>query len=714
MAAFNYDLRVTGDCSNVGAGAILVIPTGGTPPYTVEWTTPSLGENEAVLESFRGGLYPNTYVIRVNDSTLPTNQEFFINIPVSDGICASIVQVNDTTCSFLNGSVTATSTSDYSSTNYYLFDSGNSFITSAITTTSTAVFENLSAGTYSIMALDLGGCTGRTPTFIIDDSGPFDFGLYVVPNSSCGGSPIGKILVTGLTGYAPYSYLWSNGQTGSTITGLTAGQYSVAITDASGCQQTRNGVVTNISTLGFGAFSAQSPSCLTANGQITLEITGGTAPYYYSASTGEFTVSYAQSYTISDLSPGQYNFLVTDAAFCQILVGTTLETPQGISSVSVNGTNSSCSSNNGIITATVEGGTLPYTYTLILPDASTQSVTNSQTSYVWRNLGSGTYSVVIQDSSVPTACYSLTEIILINENRFTISLSQTGTTCGQNNGKITVTKSIGGTSPFDYILDGGVQSVIDTTSSASTFSNLTSGQHTISVVDATGCTQVQTIFVEQSEQLDFSLYSTSCGSGADGKITAFISSGTPPFTFNWSPNVPNNPQQISVTGLTAGTYSCTIIDDDGCSLNRTATITCATSYASYQCYVMGSEVFRIQSPTKLGMLQMLNEGFADLTSGNTTCDLVTSEFIAVVKVQPLGTIIQDPFFTGTTLTQVPSDSLWFQTIKDLLLSVSGVGNVIIDQLNNQITIQTQPGNTTLNNQEIIVELKIVYDIMCLT
>jgi hypothetical protein len=94
--------------------------------------------------------------------------------------------------------------------------------------------------------------------------------------------------------------------------------------------------------------------------------------------------------------------------------------------------------------------------------------------------------------------------------------------------------------------------------------------------------------------------------------------------------------------------------------------------------------------------------------------LVTAEFIAIVKVQPLGTIIQDQFYTGTTLTQVPSDSLWFDTIKDLLLSVSGVGNVIVDQLNNQITIQTQPGNTTLNNQEIIVELKIIYDIMCLT
>jgi uncharacterized protein (DUF2141 family) len=714
MSLFNYNLSVTGDCSNVGVGAILVVPTGGTPPYTVEWTTPSLGEDQAVLESFRGGLYPNTYVIRVNDSTLPTNQEFFINIPVSDGICASIVQVNDTTCSLLNGSVTATSTSDYSSTNYYLFDSGNSFITSAITTTSTAVFENLSAGTYSIMALDLGGCTGVTPTFIIDDSGPFDFGLYVVPNSSCGGTPIGKILVTGLTGQAPYSYLWSNGQTGSTITGLTAGQYSVAITDASGCQQIRNGVLTNISSLGFGAFSANTPSCLQANGQITLTITGGTAPYYYSASTGDFAVSYSQEYTISNLSSGQYNFLVTDAAFCQINVGTTLATPQGISSVSVIGTNSTCSSNNGSITASVDGGTLPYTYTLILPDASTQTITNSQTSYVWRNLASGTYSVVIQDSSTPTACYSLTEIIIINENRFTISLSQSGTTCGQNNGKILVTKSVGGASPYDFILDGGVQSVIDTTSSAATFSNLTSGQHTISVVDATGCTQIQTIFVEQSEQLDFSLYTTSCGSGSDGRITAFISSGTPPFSFNWSSNVSNNPQQIQISGLSAGTYTCTIIDDDGCSLSRTTNITCAKSYASYQSYVMGSEIFRIQSPTKLGMLQMLNEGFADLTSGNTTCDLVTAEFIAIVKVQPLGTIIQDQFYTGTTLTQVPSDSLWFDTIKDLLLSVSGVGNVIVDQLNNQITIQTQPGNTTLNNQEIIVELKIIYDIMCLT
>ena len=714
MAAFNYYVSITGDCSNTGQGAISFVPTGGTPPYTVEWTTPSLGEDQAVLQSYRGGLYPNTYVLRVNDSTLPVNQEFFVNIPVSDGICASIVQIQNTTCDLSNGSVTGTSTTDYSSTNYYLFDSGNSLVTSAVTTLSTIEFSNLSAGTYYMMAIDLGGCTGTTPTFVIEDSGPFDFGLYVVPNSSCGGTPIGKIYITGQTGVAPYTYFWSNGQTGSTITGLTSGLYSVSVTDATGCVQSRTGTVTNIDSIGFGTFSAQTPSCLQNNGQITLTITGGTAPYYYSASTGDFEVSYSQSWTLSGLSAGQYNFSVTDAAFCQLLVGTTLATPQGISSVSVNGTNSSCSSNSGSISISVQGGTLPYTYTLIKPDASTSSVTNSQTSYLWPALPTGTYSVVVQDSSTPTACYSLTEITLINEDKFTISTSTVGTSCNRNNGKITVSKTVGGTPPFDYVLDGGVQSVIDTTLSAVTFSNVSSGQHTISVVDATGCTQTTQVYVNPSEQLDFSLYSTSCGSGNEGKLTAFISSGTPPFTYNWSNNVLGNPQEIQISGLTAGTYSLTIVDSTGCSLSRNKTITCATSYVSYETYTMGSEIFRISSPTRLGMLQMLNEGFADLTSGNTICDLVSANFIAIVKVQPLGTIIQNSFYTGYTLTQVPTDNSWFNTIQSLLLSVAGVGNVVVDQLNNQITIQTQPGNTSLNNQEIIVELKIEYEIMCLT
>lgn len=710
MALFNYILQITGDCQSVGAGAINITPTGGTAPYTIEWTTPNLGEDQAVLFSTRSGLFPGVYVIRVNDSTLPVNQEFYINIPVSDGVCASIVGISNTTCQLNNGSITGTSTSDYSSTNYYLFDGSDNFISSAATNLSTVVFGSLSAGTYYLEAQDLGGCTGRSETFIIEESPPFDFGLYAVPNSSCGGTPIGKIIVTGMTGVAPYSYLWSDGTTGSTLTGLTAGAYSVQITDSKGCVLSRGTNITNVSPLGFGSFTATTPSCLQQNGSVTLIVTGGTAPYYYSASTGDVAISYSQQYTISNLTAGQYNFLVTDAGFCTLNVGTTLQTPQGISSVSVIASNSTCSSTDGSILINVIGGTLPYTYTLVKPDGSTSASTNSQTSFVFPALTTGTYTVAVSDSS---GCYYMDEKTIITEDKFTISTNVVGTSCNQRNGSIVVTRSTGGTEPFDFSLDG-ITNIIDTSLTAVTFSNVASGQHIITVTDATGCTQTSVVFVEPSERLDFSLYSTSCGEGSSGSITSFITSGTPPFSYNWSNNVSGNPQQIQISGLTAGTYSLTITDAGGCTLTRSTTITCATSYVSYETYVMGAEVIQIQSPTKYGLLQMMNEGFMDLTTGNTNCDLVTATFNAQVMVNPLGTSVTVPFFTSTSLNVAPSDNLWYDTIRGILLGINGVGNVVIDQLNNQITIETSRTNNSLNGQEIIIKLNIVYDIMCLT
>jgi hypothetical protein len=209
------------------------------------------------------------------------------------------------------------------------------------------------------------------------------------------------------------------------------------------------------------------------------------------------------------------------------------------------------------------------------------------------------------------------------------------------------------------------------------------------------------------------LYSTSCGTGSSGKITAFINQGEAPFSFNWSDNVPNNPQQIQVSGLTGGTYSLTIVGSDGCSLARTTTITCNANLTSYQTYVMGSEVFNIDSPTKFGILQMLNEGFYDLTLDNTGCDLVSATFTAKVSVNPLGLTTSETFYTTTSLVVVPDDDLYYDTITQLLLSVPGVGNVIVNPLDNVITIETAKGNETLQSQEIVIDLIIEYDIMCL-
>jgi hypothetical protein len=711
MSVFNYNISVTGDCSNTNSGSISLLLTGGTPPYTVQWLSPVLSPDiVTTLPAVKTGLSATTYAVRVNDSTLPTNSEFYINIPVSSGVCASIVSVVDTTCGINNGSVTGTSTSDYSSTNFYLYHGDGVFSQSAITNQQTVVFGSLTAGTYYMTVEDLGGCTAQTSNFIVEDSPSLNYGLYAVPNSSCGGSPMGKIMITGLTGHPPFSYSWSTSATGSTVTGLTAGVYSVDVTDGYGCVKTETATINDIAPLGFGTFTATQPTCFSANGVLTIQITGGTAPYYYSASTGDVVVQYATSWTLSGLSPGNYSISVTDAGLCTFTQGTVLTSPNGITSVSINTQGSTCSSSGGTISVAVNGGTSPYTYTLIYPNGNVLNVANSQTNQLFSNLYSGTYTVSVADAS---GCFYMDEVTLIATNTFTISTQTTGTTCNQNNGYITVTKTNGGEPPYDYLLDGLVN-VLDTSQSAVTFNNVSSGQHTITVTDNTGCTQTLQVYVNESSSLNYSLYNTSCGNGSNGSITAFISSGEPPFTYVWSPNVPNNPQQIQVSGLTAGTYNVTIIDSNGCSLQRFTDITCDASYASYQTYVMGSEVFNIQSQTKYGLLQMLNDGFDDLTSGNTSCSLISATYTVNVSVNPLGLTASDTFFTTTSLVVAPTDNEYYDTVVSLLQTIPGIGNVTVDAGNNQITIETNPNSNSLDGQEIIVELLIVYDTICLT
>jgi hypothetical protein len=109
---------------------------------------------------------------------------------------------------------------------------------------------------------------------------------------------------------------------------------------------------------------------------------------------------------------------------------------------------------------------------------------------------------------------------------------------------------------------------------------------------------------------------------------------------------------------------------------------------------------------------MLNDGYQDLINGNTNCDLVSAVYTAKVSTQPGGLSNQQSFFTGTTLNIEPSDNLWYDTIKTLLLTIPGISNVIVDPINNELSISTDPNNTSIVTQKIIIDLIINYDINC--
>lgn len=712
MAGFQYILNVTGDCSSTGSGIVSILPSGGTPPYTIEWVNPSLPPVNTTIDTpiNRTGLYPGVYQIRLNDSSEPENLEFYVNATVSSGVCVSITSISATTCGTNSGSVVASASTYLSSVMFNLYTSGDTLISSFDSNTGTAEFSNLSAGTFYISVEDIGGCTARTSDFIILNSNPLSYGFYLVPNSACQStnSPIGKIFVTGQTGTPPYTYLWSNNATGSTVTGLTSGFYSVTVTDANGCSLTQNTFVGTVEPLGLVNFSADTPSCFQADGALTLNVSGGTAPYYYSASTGNVEISYSQSFTLSGIPAGEYSFLVTDAGLCQIFAATNLQTPQSIGSVTVNKINSLCSNSDGEVQITVGQGLPPFTYTLVYPDSSNVSQTTNSPTKVFEGLSTGTYTVFVTDQST---CQFSETFTILTSNSYTISVTQTGTTCNQNNGSIYIQKSTGGTEPFTYFVDN-VPYFINTSLSAVTINNISSGTKIVSVKDSSGCTQSQNIYVQPSVPLNFTLFSTNCGNGNDGQITAFISSGTPPFTFNWSSNVSGNPQQITVSNLTGGTYSLTITDSTGCSLLRQTTISCTGINSGYVPFVVGSDDLVVTLDGESGILEMLNDGYQDLITGYTDCDFVSANFIANVEVNPVGLVLQDSFYTGTTLVDVPSTNLWYTAVENLLVTIPGVQNVDINPLTNQITITKSKTNPYLNGQVINISLEIEYNINC--
>jgi uncharacterized protein (DUF2141 family) len=700
---FDYTLNITGACET-GLGSVLITASGGIPPYTFDWYSPNLGTG-----NLKTNLLPGSYLVRANDTSAPVNNEFYINVEVGGCLCVSLLNVYPTTCGEDNGSVTATTTSTFVNVDYNLYTIDDDFVQSGVSVSNTFSFFGLSAGTYYIIAIDSSAASGQSQSFIVQDSDPFDFGLYIVPNASCGTGSIGKLFVTGQTGNPPYSYLWSTGAITSSITGLTAGVYSVQVTDGQGCVKVETATIENLPPVGFGSFTSTEPTCFANDGQIILNITGGTAPYYYSANTGVQLISYSDSFVLSGLSNGTYTFTVTDAALCTFSVTTAIQSPNSLTSVNIFAENSSCSDGQGSITVTLVGGIPNYTYSLVYPTGNVDTVVSTQTAEVFSSLSAGTYTVIIGDQG---GCVYQEEVDIITVEKFDYYIYTTGSTCNNPFGSVSISVQSGAVSPLTYSIDG-IQQITGTILSAVTFNNISVGQHTVTVTDNEGCSITNPFVIGSTDPVNFSLYSTSCGDGDEGVITAFISSGVPPFTFFWSDNIAGNPQQITVTGLTGGTYSLIVVDSNGCSLARTTQIDCDKVYVSYQSYTMGEDEFTIVSPTKCGIQQILVNGFYDLTSGNTDCILTEAIYTAQVQVQPLGTVLTNTFYTGTSLNDVPSDGLWFSTIESMIESIPGIIDVQIDAVNNQITIKANPGSA-VTNQEIIVELIIVYDIDCLS
>lgn len=706
----NYSLTgLTGDCLSLSGGSFGININGTAPPYTIQWVSPYT--NTVVLPTSATtygmtGLTAGTYSFNIIDSCVsPGFTTYPATILISSGTCMSITGVTNTLCNLNNGSLTATTTYDYGNSTFSLYHTTLGFITSGTTNIPLGrVFNELQPGTYYVIGNDGAGCTGQSNSVIVQSSTNVDFGFYVVNDSGCNVQS-GKVYVTDIVGNPPFTYLWSNGETTDNIQGLIPGAYSVSVSDSSGCVVTKEATVELVSPLGVVGQYVTQPQCFESSGVVTIQVSGGTPPYYYSGSNNVVEVRFEDYMTWNTLSSGQFNYYIQDAGLCTITGGVNLTVPTSFNIIQVIPTNSTCGNNQGSISVTISNGTPPYVYTLAGPTNS-GSINTTLQSYTFGQLTNGEYTLTISDGSDCTFTQTYT---IENETNFDFTFSTTGTTCGLENGRVKIDVT-GGVGPFTYAINGQTNT---TTLTSQTFQNLTIGSYTVSVTDTSvPCVQSSTFYIGGDTTLvDFTYNAINPTLSNNGSIQLFITEGKAPYTIEWSDNV-NGQTGMLVTGLSAGTYTVKVTDDNGCVKEVTIILEGIACSVSYEVFSLCEDNFQNNGELlEKTPLLMLNEGYADLTTGEQDCVLNEAVFEAITIVS--GVTASTKFFTGDTLTEAPSESLFATTVRNLLLTYPGIGSVNINTTTNKITISSDCNSSvSLNDVDIIVNLKIHYDISC--
>ena len=727
MSILLINYNVTGDCSNTNSGSVYFDITGSTPPFAVTCITSGcpLPTSAATLSYSASSLSADTYFLQIIDGA---SNSYLQSIYISSGTTATIDSLN-TSCGLDNGEVTGFTSGVYGFTSFVLYDINNNYISSATSVTNNYNFTSLSADTYYINANDGGGCTGITASVIISPSASFSFGGYVVDDASCLGTGSGKIFLTGLTlPVSAYTINWNPSlfpQTGATVTGLTAGVYSVKVIDPNGCLHSESFTVNTVTPISSGGFIVISqPTCFQNDGEVEFIVVNGTPPYFFSASTGQVEITFGSSVNFTGLTSGSYSFLVTDAGLCTIYDSVSLLTPNSFTNVAINTTNSNCSVNDGIIQVLVDNGLSTAANLQISISGSSgiqQTGTLNNSNQYFYGLANGTYLVTV--SSI--ACTYTATTTISSTNLYTLSAATTGTTCGQNNGILDVTASTGGTLPYSFTLVGPNYAPISITTPVSTFTGLKYGNYVLTVQDSgiPSCVQTIPIFIANSQSMFFNLFATQPTIGNDGSISVLITNGTPPFTYIWSGGTTSSQTGSTVSGLTAGTYSCTVIDTSGCTLTKYKTLTGTKKYSNYRYYNVCSNEFKnSRDITKRGIRSMYLEGFSDLTSGDTNCIINEATFSIYSQISSQSA--QTEFYTSSGATDYPNDQIWAETIVNTLDSFLGISGTTVDIPSNRITINTTcedipkgceivPINP-LQDNEVIVKLVIDYNISCVS
>ncbi len=521
-------------CPDESDGTLLGSVEGGIPPYEYKWNTGQTNQ-------FNFGLAPDQYLLTVTDSRG----------------CGKIAttQLTEPNSLVLSTSFTPPSCAnnqDGSATVNVIGGSGEyTFLWNDAAAQTGQTANNLAPATYEVTVLDSKGCMASQNVTV--SSATAVQASFATNPASCADRANGSAVASIENGSGNYTFLWDNGNTTETNTGLLPGRYTVTIQDGNACAIVDTVEITSPSALLVDSILQIKPLCNgTATGVLEAFVSGGTAPYNYNwdndlVNANPYTGALAGDHTLS----------VVDANGCIVLPQTiTLTQPQPIILLTTSQQDILCfNETSGTATVTPMGGVAPFSF--LWSDTENQSTATAT------NLAAGVYDISVTDAN---GCESLSEITINQPNNpITSQILQTDTACfnqSQNSANIIPTGGTGTNYRFDW----------SNGATTATISNLPAGTYEVSIYDENNCQKVDAINIVELDSIEFSIIEAkpSCSNSEDGRLAISPITGgggegkVDNYRINWN-TAPTINQDVIVDLVGNTEYQVTVTDQIGCS-----------------------------------------------------------------------------------------------------------------------------------------------------
>jgi hypothetical protein len=519
-------------CFGANNGSATANVSGGVAPYIYSWL--SGGQTTQTISSLTAGTY-SCIVYDANGCT------FVASKTISQGSqLVNNINSMPSSCGGATGYANCNA-SGGSSPYTYVWSPGGS---------TNSMYMSIGAGIYTCTVTDNLGCAQVNSVAVSNSGAPTPI-IASVSNILCYGANNGSITASATGGAAPYIYSWTTG--GSTIAtenNLTAGTYTVAVTDASSCTAFISGTITQPATALAATSNINNVTCFgMSNGAATVVASGGTGSMAYSWSPVPGTAP-----GLSGLAPGTYSCSVRDQNNCLLVQTVTITQPLVISA-NPSQVNVSCfNGNNGSATVSPSGGTGGFNYSWFGGGSTTAT---------FSGLMAGPDSCMIKDFN---NCTVIQAFIITQPAQLSLSLSTTNVTCyGMSNGTGVATPS-GGSGGNTYLWNPG-------SITTPTATGLAPGSYTCITTDSHGCTAMQPTFITQPSSALVSVptqLNLTCNGNTSGSATVTSSGGTPAYQYSWTPTFGNT---STISGLSANNYTCVITDANNCTFTQAFSIT---------------------------------------------------------------------------------------------------------------------------------------------